>query len=81
MRYFYFWSPAYGWGWLFVIVFWVLVVLIIVAIIRAIAGSGYYRNYRNEESGNTALQILNERYARGEIAREEYEAKKRDISG
>lgn len=31
--------------------------------------------------GGTALEILKERYARGEISREEYEQMRRDLTG
>lgn len=50
-----------------------VVVLIVWAFQRFRPGSGQ----RAEES---ALEILKKRYARGEISREEYEEKKRDIS-
>ncbi|MBI5574939.1 MAG: SHOCT domain-containing protein [Deltaproteobacteria bacterium] len=59
-------------------IFWLIlavgvVLLAVWALQRFRAGSGQ----RTEES---ALDILKKRYARGEISREEYEEKKRDIS-
>lgn len=72
----------YGWGWgmgfgmISVVLFWVLVILGIVILVRWIAagspGAG-------QPPTKTALDILKERYARGEIGREEFEQKKRDI--
>ena len=38
--------------------------------------SSYYRN----SSGSNAMEILKERYARGEISREEFESMKKDLS-
>jgi putative membrane protein len=68
-----------GWfGFVFMIVFWVLVAVAIVLLIRWLilstrsAGQGGRRE-------NTALDILRERYARGEIGKEEFEEKKRDL--
>jgi putative membrane protein len=59
-------------------IFWILlaigvVLLTVWAVQRFRTGSGH----KTEES---ALDILKKRYARGEISREEYEEKKRDIS-
>ncbi|MBI5040739.1 MAG: SHOCT domain-containing protein [Gammaproteobacteria bacterium] len=69
------WLP--GFGWIFMLLFWGLVILGIVAIVKWLASAG--------PSGNTpkaraALDILEERYARGEIDRDEFEQKKRDLA-
>jgi len=72
---------GYGFGWLgaiFGIVWAIILVLIIVGIIRWVRGGpyGHHRHFFNE---NTALTILKERYARGEIDKEEFESKKKDL--
>ena len=41
---------------------------------------GYDSNATHKNSSETALDILNRRYANGEISKEEYEQIKRDIS-
>lgn len=57
------------------VLFWALFVTAIVMLIVHLA-----RNARSSHSG-TALSILKERYARGEIPREEYEQKRKDLQG
>jgi hypothetical protein len=37
-------------------------------------------NYYRSGSGSNAMEILKERYARGEISREEFESMKKDLS-
>ncbi len=68
----------YGWGmgfgWLIMIIFWVLVILGVVYLIKLIAGGA-----RREEKRDTALDILKQRYAKGEITKEEFEEKKKDL--
>lgn len=62
-----------GFGWVFMLLFWALVFLGIAALAKWLWGSG-------GRTAKTALRTLEERYARGEIGREEFEQKKRDLS-
>lgn len=63
-----------GFGWFFMVAFWILVVLGIIYLIKVIAGDA--KKGGREE---TALDILKKRYARGEINKEEFEEKKKDL--
>jgi putative membrane protein len=70
-----------GWGWIglgmiHVLLFWILVVLGIAALVRALAG-GSARS--GGERPPNAMDILKVRYAKGEITREQFEQMKRDI--
>ena len=64
--------------WMFLsMVFWILVIagiiLLVVWGVRKATGGGAGR------TGESALEILKKRYASGEISKEEYEDKKRDL--
>jgi putative membrane protein len=72
----------WGWGllWMFMIAaFWFLVLLGLALVIRWLwrAGSRIGTVSPPEES---AVEILKKRYARGEIGKEEFEGKKRDLA-
>jgi putative membrane protein len=57
------------------LVFWGVVIVGMVLAIRWLVSQG-----RDSRPTDTALAILRERYARGEINRDEFEAKKRDLA-
>jgi putative membrane protein len=69
--------PMWGvWGvgmMLMMLVFWGVVIVALVLGIRWIVSQG------GQHRSDAALAILRERYARGEIDKEEFEAKKRDL--
>ena len=65
------WCPMGGLIWLLLIG---LVIVGVVAIMR-----GFFSARKGESSG--ALKVLDERYARGEIDREEYLRRRKDIVG
>ena len=60
---------------LMILVFWGLVITGLVLGIRWLARQG------RQERPDRALDILRERYARGEINKEEFEARRRDLDG
>ena len=62
----------------------VLVIVLIIKIVRRVFGHGGFcrgdwHHWRDGMRGGSALEILRERYAKGEINKEEFEAKKKDL--
>jgi putative membrane protein len=72
-------NQGYGMGWfggIFMILFWVVVIVCIVFAIRYLVTG---KEGPVERSAREPLEILKERYARGEIDTEEYEERKRTL--
>lgn len=67
----------FGFGFGFMWIFWLLLIVVIVWAVKAAMSGG------SSDKGETksALQILEERYARGEIGQEEFEKIRRDLTG
>jgi putative membrane protein len=73
---------GYSWGgmafgMISMLLFWVLLIAVAALLIKRVWGTGISPEHRQEK---TALDILKARYASGEIEREEFEQKKRDLS-
>ena len=74
-------SMGWGWGWGFLgaahmLLWWVLIILGIAVLAKWLFAGGAQER---RGSGGNALEILKERYARGEIGKDEFEQKKRDL--
>ncbi|CAG0987922.1 hypothetical protein METP2_02385 [Methanosarcinales archaeon] len=71
---------GYGYGmmsggyWILGLIFWILLIIGLVLLIKYLWERGGAK--RGEES---ALEILKKKYARGEISKEEFEEKKKDL--
>ena len=78
----------------FMVLFWIIVVDGIIFLVRHSAGPrrpGYWGGHptypadsgfpRADQAGSSAMQILEERYARGEIDRDEFLKRKADLTG
>jgi len=76
------WGYGYGYGPVHMIV-WIVIIIAIIALcawmMRSMCMPGMHRNLPPRRS--TGLDVLEERYARGEINRDEYLQKKKDIEG
>jgi len=85
------WERSYLWSWeplgfgvgtfflipLFIMIaFWFAVIIGIVYFVKWIMATG---KRQETESGETALDILKKRYAKGEISKEEFERIRQDI--
>lgn len=72
-----------GWGWLGMILFWLVPLLVVIVLVAAaikyLTGGGSRSGPEPTAGRSDALAILEERYARGEIEREEYLRKREDI--
>jgi len=73
------WGPMWGMGWgggVAMMILWVI--LIVVAVYLLVR---FLQRERGAAPHETPLQILQKRYAQGEISKEQYEQMKKDLGG
>ncbi len=86
-NYYYGYGHMMGWGIfgaVLMVLFWVLVIFLVVRLVRRLLWGAHSHHlgghgWRDMMTGASALHILNERYAKGEINKAEYEEKKKDL--
>jgi putative membrane protein len=64
----------WGMGW-----WWLIGIIVLIAIIWPLSSWARRKNITSEKPQKTALDILKERYAKGEIDKEEFEERKEDL--
>ena len=80
------WGPSMMGSWgigfgILNILFWLLIIIGVIYLIKRLAGGCRHRGHTGHDDDGSALRILKERYARGEIKKEEFEEKIKDLSG
>lgn len=69
-----------GWfGMIFMVIFWGLIIVGLVLLIRWLIQNTSGKSHSAVSTGSKAMDILKERYARGEINHDEFESMKKDL--
>lgn len=69
-----------GGGFIYTVLFWALVGLLIVVLIKGAKHDGHWEHHEGHtEDSKKPLDILKERYAKGEVSKKEYEEMKKDL--
>jgi putative membrane protein len=67
-----------GWpivGWVFMVLFWAALILLVIWLYKQVRGP----DTETKDIREAPLDVLKKRYARGEISREEFTERKKDI--
>ena len=71
--------PDFG-GFFLSLLWWVIIIAFAVWVLRAMRGPRRMHLWKDMLQTHSALDILKERYAKGEISKEEYEERKKVLS-
>ncbi len=68
-----------GWGWLFWLLLVAGVIALVVVLVRVVGGGVTRDGTGAAPAERSARQVLDERYARGELSTEEYQERRRGL--
>lgn len=76
-------SMGWGWGfgWIGMILFWLVPILLVLVAIKYLFGGRNRTGMGPRQGDDRALAILEEKYARGAIDRDEFLQKRDDLKG
>ncbi|WP_372592569.1 SHOCT domain-containing protein [Guyparkeria sp.] len=66
-------------GWILMVLFWILLIVGIVVLVKWLISSSNSHSGQSDARRGRALEILRERYARGEIDHEEFDERRRRL--
>lgn len=69
---------GFGFGGGFMILWWIVIIAVVFMLVKWLVSS--YGTSGKSGRENTAMEILKERYARGEIDEQEFQKRKRELS-
>ncbi|MGK7396352.1 MAG: SHOCT domain-containing protein [Candidatus Cyclobacteriaceae bacterium M3_2C_046] len=67
----------WGMGW----IWWLIIIVIVALIVWAVVNAGSRRPSGAPHARETALEVLERRYAKGAISTEEYRERKKELTG
>lgn len=70
---------GFGGAWWMAILMVLVPVLVIWAIVALVRGDNWSGEHGHYGHGESALEVLRKRYARGDISKQEFEEKRRDL--
>ena len=75
---------GFGLGWIFTLVFWGLIIWVVFSLVKNHSGGHGCKNCQGEhkhglKNSSGAMDILKERYAKGELPKEDFEKMKKDL--